>query len=135
MLDNDYKFYMAFENSLYEDYVTEKLFDNLKRFIIPVVYGGADYSKFAPPKSYIDVNEFETVDKLVEYLEYLDKHPEEYIKYFWWKKYYRIETSTPFCDLCKSLHEMDKTEQGKVYEDPRGWWFKDEFKRTARIKF
>jgi alpha-1,3-fucosyltransferase len=126
---------MSFENSLCKDYVTEKLFYNLKRFVIPIVYGGADYSKYAPPKSYIDVNEFETVNDLAEYLIYLDQHPAEYIKYFWWKKYYRVEDFTPFCDLCKRLHELDVYNRRQVYGNMKEWWFNGQCKKSARIKF
>lgn len=38
MLDRDYKFYLAFENSNCKDYITEKLFINgLSRNIVPIV--------------------------------------------------------------------------------------------------
>lgn len=39
MLDTDYLFYLAFENSICDDYVTEKLYSALRRNIIPVVFG------------------------------------------------------------------------------------------------
>lgn len=46
-----YKFYLAFENSLCKDYVTEKVYKIMNQNIIPVVYNGADMSRFLPPKS------------------------------------------------------------------------------------
>ena len=36
---NNYKFYLAFENSLCTDYITEKFYQTLKQNIIPVVMG------------------------------------------------------------------------------------------------
>lgn len=45
-IESDYYFYMAFENSLCEDYVTEKILIALKHYAVPVVYGGADYSRY-----------------------------------------------------------------------------------------
>jgi len=48
MLDS-YKFYVSAENSLCPDYVTEKFYRALGRDVVPIVYGGADYSQYAPP--------------------------------------------------------------------------------------
>lgn len=45
LLESDYYFYLAFENALSEDYVTEKLLTALQNFVVPVVYGGADYQR------------------------------------------------------------------------------------------
>ena len=39
-----YKFYLAFENSWCNDYVTEKLWRTLKTDTVPIVLGGANYS-------------------------------------------------------------------------------------------
>ena len=59
-----YSFFLAFENSLCEDYVTEKMYRALQLGVIPVVLGGANYSLFAPPNSVINVADFATIEKL-----------------------------------------------------------------------
>ena len=84
-----YYFYLAFENSLCKDYVTEKFFDAMSRNVVPVVYGGANYSAIAPPHSYIDMLDFPSEEVVARYLNYLIEHPEKYLEYFWWKPYYR----------------------------------------------
>lgn len=44
-LQKDYYFYLAFENSMAEDYVTEKLLHALQNYAVPIVYGGANYTR------------------------------------------------------------------------------------------
>jgi alpha-1,3-fucosyltransferase len=39
-----FKFYLAFENSICSEYITEKFFDVLKYNVVPVVLGGGDYA-------------------------------------------------------------------------------------------
>lgn len=43
LMEAEYFFYLAFENSMSEDYVTEKLLTAAKHYTVPIVYGGADY--------------------------------------------------------------------------------------------
>ncbi len=120
---NDYLFYGAFENALCKDYVTEKVFSNLNRDMVLIVYGGANYSDFLPPKSYIDANQYKTTKDLADYLKFLKKNPREYIKYFWWRKYYRISNYNEYnvyCELCKKLHEPEMPV--KVYDKFYDWW-------------
>lgn len=69
-----HKFYLAFENSNCRDYITEKLWKALVLPVVPIVMGGGNYTKFAPPHSFIDVNEFESVKALADYLQYLDQN-------------------------------------------------------------
>lgn len=45
-VETDYYFYLSFENSFSEDYVTEKLMTALDHYTIPVVFGGANYTRF-----------------------------------------------------------------------------------------
>jgi hypothetical protein len=58
MLNTTYKFYLSFENSLCNDYITEKLWVMMKLDAIPIVLGGADYAAILPKHSYIDITHF-----------------------------------------------------------------------------
>lgn len=46
LIQRDYYFYLAFEDDLGEDYVTDNLLHALNNYAVPVVYGGANYSRF-----------------------------------------------------------------------------------------
>ena len=67
MLREEYKFTLAFENSLCTDYVTDKLYTALESGVVPVVYGEADYRAYAPANSYINARDFESPRQLAEY--------------------------------------------------------------------
>lgn len=45
LIEKHYFFYLAFENSFAEDYVTEKILRGLQYSAIPIVYGGANYTR------------------------------------------------------------------------------------------
>lgn len=45
IIESDYYFYLAFENSFGEDYVTEKILNGLEHYAVPVVFGGAHYNR------------------------------------------------------------------------------------------
>jgi len=123
-LEKQYKFYLSFENSLCDDYVSEKFFNVLAHDIVPVVYGGANYSKLAPPHSYIEAMQY-TPKQLALYLKQIDKDDRLYNEFFWWKEHYEVETGieqmvrNAFCDLCRMLHE-DSTV--KFYEGIATFW-------------
>jgi len=114
----------SFENSFCEDYVTEKFFKVLDFDLIPIVLGGNIYSKMAPAKSYIDVQQFETPKHLAQYLQYLDGNIKAYAEYFEWKRYFKVNWwSKIFCQLCKSLN--DATMPQKTYTNLTEWWVKE----------
>ena len=69
-----HKFYLAFENSNCKDYITEKLWKTLALPVIPIVMGSGNYTRDAPPNSFIDVRSFENIQALAEYLLYLDQN-------------------------------------------------------------
>ena len=123
MLRSDYKFYLAFENSMCPDYVTEKLFHPLMYDTVPIVMGGVDYERFAPPHSYIDVRHFESPKQLADYLLLLDQSDELYARYFDWKRNYKVTCPTMdgWCDLCKMAHESSNLPY-KSYTDIYSWW-------------
>ncbi|XP_074603472.1 alpha-(1,3)-fucosyltransferase C-like [Brevipalpus obovatus] len=120
-LSSKYFFYLSFENSICRDYVTEKFFSILDYPIVPVVFGGADYDKLAPPHSYIDALAAGNPKKLAEKLKKLIEHPEEYDKYFEWKNNYAMRMQSHPCQLCNLLNEP--TEESKSWTNLIEWWF------------
>ncbi|CAL1281225.1 unnamed protein product [Larinioides sclopetarius] len=119
-----YRFFLAFENTICKDYITEKLFRNLKYDIIPVVFGGADYDKFVPPGSYIDALSFQSPKHLALFMSGVGKDFEMYSSYFKWRENYSIGIiNRKECDLCTMLHRKDL--KPSSYKDLRKWWVTD----------
>ncbi|KAK8378626.1 hypothetical protein O3P69_009372 [Scylla paramamosain] len=63
-----YMFYLAFENSICLDYITEKFYQALTLEVVPVVLGGGPYEDIAPPHSYVDALAFPSPKHLAKYL-------------------------------------------------------------------
>lgn len=134
MLEQDYKFYLSFENSLCVDYITEKAFGVMKRAIIPVIFSGANLTQILPPHSYINVEDFASVEELASYLTYLANNPEEYLKYFWWKEFYTIGQRHFSCHLCQKLNAWNRNETVPAYSSLENW-YKNGTCRDAKISF
>ncbi|XP_073410525.1 3-galactosyl-N-acetylglucosaminide 4-alpha-L-fucosyltransferase FUT3-like [Dendrobates tinctorius] len=108
-----YKFYLAFENSIHEDYISEKFWYNvLSSGCVPVVLGPprANYERFIPGDAFIHVDDFSSPEELASYLLRLDKDEEKYKQYFNWRNVYKpwkkeISWVMPYCKICKVLKE------------------------------
>ena len=128
-IERTYKFYLSFENSICQDYVTEKFFDMMARNIVPVVLGGADYASIAPRHSYINALDY-SPRQLAHYLTLLDRNETLYAEYFWWKPYYRVRLlnemrNEAFCNLCESLHSLPLNTSSSVLTDAKKWFIDD----------
>jgi alpha-1,3-fucosyltransferase len=122
MINSTYKFYLAFENSICPDYVTEKVFKVMNRFIIPVVLNGANMTNFLPPKSYINANEFDTIEALAKYLQFLSDNPAEYVKYFWWREHYTVQKKRmDLCEICEKINDKKLLANGKRFNNFASW--------------
>ncbi|XP_037024245.1 alpha-(1,3)-fucosyltransferase C-like [Bradysia coprophila] len=121
MLSKDYKFYLSFENSLCIDYVTEKLFNILNYDIIPIVYGGVNYSHILPANSYIDVRNFSSSVELASYLNYVGNNEAVYRSYFDWRKDYHVQSDFPNT-LCDSILDGNFPHSNR---DIFKWWLDD----------
>lgn len=81
-----YKFYLAFENSLTKDYVTERVFMALAAGAVPVYLGASNIMKFMPAQSaIICADDYESPQKLAEYLHFLDQDDAAYQAHLAWK--------------------------------------------------
>lgn len=45
-VESDYYFYLAFENAISEDFVTERAVNAFQHYTVPIVFGGANYSRY-----------------------------------------------------------------------------------------
>lgn len=127
---SDYIFYLAFENSNCDEYITEKLWWNAyAKDSIPIVMGASksSYKKLLPPNSYINIDDFARPVDLAEYLLYINKTDQFYM-YYEWKPYYDVlnehgyfqTESFHYCRACEALNYNDK--KTKVYVNITNFW-------------
>ena len=116
-----YKFFLAFENSFCIDYISEKYWETLlDGNAVPIVMGGAEYSKVAIPKSFIDVMDFDSVEDLANYIKYLDENDEAYNEYHAWKARYKL--GQPRSWSCKICEMINSNYTRQTYHDLAGWY-------------
>jgi len=126
----DYKFYLSLENAYCTDYVTEKFFSALRsENVIPIVLGGIsdEYSRIAPPRSYLNTKDFRSVKDLARKLENLAKNETSYNEYFWWTGIYRVASlmeafEAAQCKLCQLLNELYQKKVSLKSLDLRQYW-------------
>ncbi|CAH0401993.1 unnamed protein product [Chilo suppressalis] len=127
MLQRNYYFYLAFENALSEDYVTEKIIYALQHDTVPIVLGGANYSRFLPDGSYMNAAELKPA-KLAMKIYQIIRSPTLYHKFFRWKNYYsyhfRHESpqTDDYCNFCAMLNDEHLMKSTTIYDNFNYWW-------------
>ncbi|XP_041094428.1 alpha-(1,3)-fucosyltransferase 7-like [Polyodon spathula] len=122
---SNYSFYLAFENSVHQDYITEKLWRNsLMAGAVPVVLGPprSNYEEFLPPDSFIHVDDFHSTRELADYLKEVAGNESRYQRYFEWRKMATVKLYADWrerlCTICAKYERLPKT---KVYHDLEAW--------------
>ncbi|XP_024913937.1 alpha-(1,3)-fucosyltransferase 9-like [Cynoglossus semilaevis] len=131
--DDDYKdivssckFYLAFENSVCKDYISEKLFLPLELGTVPVVLGPPrkNYERVVPPDSFIHVDDFSSPKQLVERLLYLDQNNEEYLKLLEWKNWFKvIHHKFGHEAACKTCRYLQINRGYQVFHNLNKWYW------------
>ncbi|XP_074084408.1 GDP-fucose protein O-fucosyltransferase 3-like [Macrotis lagotis] len=81
-----YKFILAFENAVCDDYITEKFWRPLKLGVVPVYYGSPSITDWLPSnKSAVLVARFSHPRELAGFIKQLDNDDKEYEAYIEWK--------------------------------------------------
>ena len=102
-----YYFYLAFENNICEDYITEKVFSRMTQNMVPIVLGGGHYIRDLPPNSFIDINNFESPKHLTAYLRMLIATPTKYAAYHEWRHNYVIGHPDQLCIICEYMNSHE----------------------------
>ena len=116
------RFQLAFENSRYEDYVTEKLFQTYDSHTIPVYRGAVNVQQMVPAlHSTIFADDFTSPAALATFLVSLARNESAFEDYFVWKKlgasglrpeYLQMQNSSLDnfqCNTCMTLHRWLKS--------------------------
>uniref|UniRef100_A0A914H7S0 Fucosyltransferase n=1 Tax=Globodera rostochiensis TaxID=31243 RepID=A0A914H7S0_GLORO len=83
-------FYLAFENTVCPQYVTEKFWNALRSLVVPVVLNRSVLNGTGIPDNvYIAADDFDSVQALAHFLTALLGDSERYLGYFNWTKKYR----------------------------------------------
>lgn len=77
----NYKFNIAFENTIAEGYITEKLLEPLAAGCVPIYFGDVSCKHDFNPKSFIYVRDFKNFAEAVEYIKYVDRDEQVFNTY------------------------------------------------------
>ncbi|NWR80296.1 FUT7 fucosyltransferase, partial [Centropus unirufus] len=118
------KFYLAFENSIHQDYITEKLWRNsLMAGTVPVVLGPprANYEQFIPADSFIHVDDFGSLEELATFLKTMNSS--RYQQFFTWQERFSVKLYTDWRErICTICTVYPRLPRGRVYPDLESWF-------------
>lgn len=110
-----YKFVIAFENAIYPDYVTEKLYHPLLAGAVPIYLGAPNIENFVPGDNcFVDVRNYKSPKELALFIDKCFVDDNEFLKFHKWryepfnKEFIRQEEQQKiniFSRLCKILIE------------------------------
>ncbi len=78
----EYKFTIAFENEKSYNYVTEKIYQPFVAGSIPIYWGAPNVEKFFNSKCFINVNNFNSYDEVIDEIIKIDQDKEYYKSFF-----------------------------------------------------
>ncbi|WP_317175228.1 glycosyltransferase family 10 domain-containing protein [Bacteroides nordii] len=75
----DYKFNIAFENSMCDGYTTEKIMEPMLVNSVPIYWGNKLIDRDFNPASFINVSSYSSLEEAVEHIVRLDQNDDEYL--------------------------------------------------------
>ena len=131
VLNKTYRYYLAFENDLCDDYVSEKFYENYKYDLLLVSRAGHPLKRQVniDKEAYINAKDFNDAHELGIYLSKLSKNVSQYAKMLAKKDRYEVVNyqelfKESMCSICKRLNNLKK--YNYVYKDVYEWMRKRE---------
>lgn len=122
ILSKTYKYYLSFENTLCNDYMTEKIstiyMDDMN--FIPVVRGAPNAKDYLPKNTFVLASDFKSPKDLAEYLKRLGQNKTLYTSILKEKDKYYYQSNSYFqgamCEICGRLNNNFTTNSTKDLE-------------------
>ena len=119
------KFYLSFENSIFKDYITEKVYNPLSMGTVPVVLGPSrnNYEEHIPGSSFIHFQDFDTPKMLADRLHYLDQNQQEYMNYYLWRREFVAQGRSWGMDVCRVYEYLKNAPSYQAIKDLNKWFW------------
>ncbi|XP_061700650.1 4-galactosyl-N-acetylglucosaminide 3-alpha-L-fucosyltransferase 9-like [Syngnathoides biaculeatus] len=120
------KFYLAFENSLHKDYITEKFYNPLGASTVPVVLGASreDYENVIQGDAFIHVDDFASPKELADYILQLDKNEERYRRFFEWRRHFKVKRPVFWAEhACVACDYLRRHRKYQVIQNLDKWFW------------
>ena len=118
----NYKFTIAFENTRYDGYTTEKLLHPLTARSLPVYWGNRQVSLDFNKASFIDCGDYaDEVDKIIERIIYLDTNDDEYLKMIYEEPMNNEFNGNELNEYREFILSIIKNGNKPYNRDPRNW--------------
>ena len=119
-----YKFYMAFENESLPGYTTEKIAEAMLARCVPIYWGNPRVVEEFNPRSFINANDFPSLEALAQHVAEVDRNDALYREYFC-QPYFHENRPNEYFDKGRFLDFF-----GRIFADPtpplaarqRRWW-------------
>ena len=110
---SDYKFNIAFENSSYPGYATEKIMEALVTNTIPIYWGDPKIGNDFNTKAFINCHEFDSMNEVIEHVKKVDQDESLYRQYL--SEPFLVDNKeTDFCNEEKILQRFEDIFSAKV---------------------
>jgi hypothetical protein len=134
LIASHYKYFISVENTIMDDYVTEKFYEGLLTDSVMVYLGAPNARSYAPsPQAFISALDFDGPAALATFLIELAADEERYSTFSAWQREvpirvaptfvqamnndpFRLDDQSMLCDLCTLVHNGDHTDDAGVGE-------------------
>lgn len=141
MISRNYKFYLAFENAIADDYLSEKFFRAAQADMVVISRSGVNYTRLGiKPDWFINTSNFESPKALAAYIKKVSVSPYMYAKHIAWKNKYEAVSFRPadrpsFCKLCRKLHDESETPMHHSYADIKRIIYRNACREPKDLRF
>lgn len=125
--ESRHKFSIAFENSSHPGYTTEKLIQSFAAGTVPIYWGDPRIKEVFNPESFVFVNDYESLDAVVDKVKEIDQNDALYLKYLGTPALLdpeKFDRKVQIKQLGNFFRHIFSQEKGKAFRRNREYWGK-----------